>query len=244
MRMGKPIEITRLEFSANELRELAAGMHDGAVVRRLLAIALILDGHSRAEAARLNGMDRQTLRDWVHRYNDEGVGGLRARREITASGRLLVRRDGIVPLAVEIVARDVDRLHLSFSDLEAFGVEVSIDFSANFETCFGARRADELNDDLMTDQRLAPPVHGDEGEQAMLDLVPFAGARRQVGDADCGSPSVAMSTGHRGWRHRSAPQAPPANSAGAQPRSYVPHRAGGSGRQSRSSTSGALGCHD
>ena len=40
--MGKPIEITRLEFSANELRELAAGMHDGAVVRRLLAIALIL----------------------------------------------------------------------------------------------------------------------------------------------------------------------------------------------------------
>ena len=50
MQMGKPIEITRLEFSANELRELAAGMHDGAVVRRLLAIALILDGHSRAEA--------------------------------------------------------------------------------------------------------------------------------------------------------------------------------------------------
>jgi hypothetical protein len=40
MQMGKPIEITRLEFSANELRELAAGMHDGAVVRRLLAIAL------------------------------------------------------------------------------------------------------------------------------------------------------------------------------------------------------------
>ena len=77
--MGKPIEITRLEFSANELRELAAGMHDGAVVRRLLAIALILDGHSRAEAARLNGMDRQTLRDWVHRYNDEGVGGLSSR---------------------------------------------------------------------------------------------------------------------------------------------------------------------
>jgi transposase len=79
MQMGKPIEITRLEFSANELRELAAGMHDGAVVRRLLAIALILDGHSRAEAARLNGMDRQTLRDWVHRYNDEGVGGLSSR---------------------------------------------------------------------------------------------------------------------------------------------------------------------
>ena len=79
MQMGKPVEITRLEFSASELRELAADTHDGAVVRRLLAIAMILEGSPRAEAARLNGMDRQTLRDWVHRYNDEGVAGLRSR---------------------------------------------------------------------------------------------------------------------------------------------------------------------
>ena len=79
MQMGKPIEITRGELSANELRALASCTRDGAVVRRLLAIALILDGHPRAEAARLNGMDRQTLRDWVHRYNDEGVAGLRSR---------------------------------------------------------------------------------------------------------------------------------------------------------------------
>jgi len=77
--MGKPVEVTRTEFSACELRALAAGTRDGAVVRRLLAIALILEGHSRAEAARLNGMDRQTLRDWVHRYNAEGVSGLRSR---------------------------------------------------------------------------------------------------------------------------------------------------------------------
>jgi transposase len=77
--MGKPIEVTREEFSATELRELAANTHDGTVVRRLLAIALILEGHSRAEAARLSGMDRQTLRDWVHRYNEEGVAGLRSR---------------------------------------------------------------------------------------------------------------------------------------------------------------------
>ena len=77
--MGKAVEVTRTEFSACELRALAAVTRDGAVVRRLLAIALILEGHSRAEAARLNGMDRQTLRDWVHRYNAEGVSGLRSR---------------------------------------------------------------------------------------------------------------------------------------------------------------------
>ena len=84
MQMGKPIAVTRTELTAAELRELAAGMSDGAVVRRLLAIALVLEGYSRAEAARLNGMDRQTLRDWVHRYNDEGVEGLRSR---TSQGR-------------------------------------------------------------------------------------------------------------------------------------------------------------
>jgi transposase len=77
--MGMPIEVTRTDFSASELRELAADTGDGAAVRRLLAIALVLEGYSRAEAARLNGMDRQTLRDWVHRYNAEGVAGLHSR---------------------------------------------------------------------------------------------------------------------------------------------------------------------
>ncbi len=66
--MGRPIEITRFEL-ATELRELAARTQAGAVVRRLLAIALVLEGHPREAAAQLNGMDRQTLRDWVLRYN-------------------------------------------------------------------------------------------------------------------------------------------------------------------------------
>jgi len=44
-----------------------------------LALALVLDGYSRSTAAALNGMDRQTLRDWVHRYNVDGVDGLKSR---------------------------------------------------------------------------------------------------------------------------------------------------------------------
>jgi transposase len=75
--MGQAIEITRMEHSAAELRALAAKLKDAAVVRRLLALALVLEGHSREEAARTSGMDRQTLRDWVHRYNGGGVAGLR-----------------------------------------------------------------------------------------------------------------------------------------------------------------------
>ncbi len=74
--MGQAIEISRDESSAAELRALASRTRDGRVVRRLLAIALVLEGESREEAAQLNGMDRQTLRDWVHRYNAEGVAGL------------------------------------------------------------------------------------------------------------------------------------------------------------------------
>lgn len=74
--MGKPIKVTRQDYRAMELRDLASRERDGAVVRRLLAIAAVLDGESRTEAARHNGMDRQTLRDWVHRYNAESVDGL------------------------------------------------------------------------------------------------------------------------------------------------------------------------
>lgn len=74
--MGAAVQITRMEHTAAELRGLAAKSGDGAQVRRLLALALILDGNSREAAAEQSGMDRQTLRDWVLRYNEAGVAGL------------------------------------------------------------------------------------------------------------------------------------------------------------------------
>jgi transposase len=77
--MGQAIEITRKDHSAVELREAASRTADGAQVRRLLAIALVLEGRSRSEAAEQCGMDRQTLRDWVHRYNEAGIAGLETR---------------------------------------------------------------------------------------------------------------------------------------------------------------------
>jgi len=77
--MNAPLEITRTDYTSAELRSLSGRCPDGARVRRLLALALVLDGHSRTEAAALSGMDRQTLRDWVHRYNDFGLEGLKSR---------------------------------------------------------------------------------------------------------------------------------------------------------------------
>ena len=70
------VEITHRERSAAGLRHEAARAKDAKASRRMLALALVLDGHSRLEAARSCGMDRQTLRDWVHRYNAQGLEGL------------------------------------------------------------------------------------------------------------------------------------------------------------------------
>lgn len=58
------------------LRKVAKAESDPRVARRILAIANALDGMSRADAARSAGMDRQTLRDWVIRYNAHGLDGL------------------------------------------------------------------------------------------------------------------------------------------------------------------------
>ena len=73
--MGVSIAVTRRDHSAAELRSLAR-TEVGAVACRILAIAHVLDGASRADAAALCGMDRQTLRDWVHRFNADGIEGL------------------------------------------------------------------------------------------------------------------------------------------------------------------------
>ena len=78
--MGSAVEITRTEHTALDLRLAAGRCRDGAQVRRLLALAMVLDGHSRTVAAGQNGMDRQTLRDWVHRYNAAGIAGLKSRQ--------------------------------------------------------------------------------------------------------------------------------------------------------------------
>jgi transposase len=78
--MAAAVQITWLEHTPAALRAMAKSCADAAQTCRLLAIALVLDGASREDAARQTGMDRQTLRDWVHRYNEAGPAGLRARK--------------------------------------------------------------------------------------------------------------------------------------------------------------------
>ena len=70
------VAITRLEHSASDLRAAAAGTQDAKAARRMLAVALVLEDWSREAAAEACAMDRQTLRAWVHRYNELGLKGL------------------------------------------------------------------------------------------------------------------------------------------------------------------------
>lgn len=66
----------RKDRTPTVLRKLAKDEPDSRISRRLLAIANALAGMRRADAAKCAGMDRQTLRDWVFRYNEHGIEGL------------------------------------------------------------------------------------------------------------------------------------------------------------------------
>jgi transposase len=74
--MPAPVSV-RTDFSAGELRRLAAATKNANQSRRLLSLAAVLEGMNRTDAARIGGMDRQTLRDWVHRFNERGPDGLK-----------------------------------------------------------------------------------------------------------------------------------------------------------------------
>jgi transposase len=73
--MGQAIAV-RTDFTAGEIRRFAKRSRDAAQARRLLAIAAVLDGTSREDAAKIGGMERQTLRDLVIRFNEQGPEGL------------------------------------------------------------------------------------------------------------------------------------------------------------------------
>ena len=92
--MGQAIAV-RTDFTARQVRRLAERARDGGQVRRLLAIAAVLDGASREEAAKIGGMDRQTLRDWVIRFNEQGPDGLINKSSPGVPGKLGKDAQGI-----------------------------------------------------------------------------------------------------------------------------------------------------
>ena len=124
----------REDYSAEELRGLARRSQNVNQSRRLLSLAAVRDGKDRGEAAKIGGMDRQTLRDWVIRFNDQGPDGLinipspGVPPKLDATHRAFLARiveEGPIPAAHGVVRwRACDlimRLH------EEFGLSVSDD---------------------------------------------------------------------------------------------------------------------
>ncbi len=95
------VEITRLGYTAEQLRRFAVGARTPEAARRMLAVAFVVEGWSRKDAAEACGMDRQTLRDWAHRYNAEGVEGLYDRVPLGPSPRLTPEQEAEIAAAVE-----------------------------------------------------------------------------------------------------------------------------------------------
>lgn len=139
--MGHPVPV-HTSHTSTQLRGLAKRCEDAGQARRLLSIAAVLDGASRAEAARIGAMDRQTLRDCsprcrasaagVHRFNTEGPDGLIERKAPGAAPKLTAEQkaalakkvaDGPIAAVDGVVrwrARDLQQwIH------EEFGVSVS-----------------------------------------------------------------------------------------------------------------------
>ena len=73
--MPSPIKM-RIDYSPSQPRVLAKSAKTNCQSRRLLSLAAVLDGMRRTDAARIGGTERQTLRDWVHRFNQLGPDGL------------------------------------------------------------------------------------------------------------------------------------------------------------------------
>jgi transposase len=105
------VRITRADYGAEDLRHEAGRARTPAAARRMLAVALVLEDVSRGEAARQCGMDRQTLRDWVHRFNAEGLEGLYDRR-----------RPGPAPRLTPAQEAELGRVVCDGPDLERDGV--------------------------------------------------------------------------------------------------------------------------
>ena len=130
--MGAPLPI-RDDLPVAHLRRLARQETNGRVACRLLALANVLAGMSREAAAGRAGMDRQTLRDWVIRFNAEGIEGLRDRPksgrptwlnegQLAAFKALVLRgpdpeRDGVSSWRAKDLCRIVeDRFGVAYSD--------------------------------------------------------------------------------------------------------------------------------
>lgn len=134
------LAITCLDLTAEDLRRAARSSKNVAQARRCLAIGSVLEGCTRTVAAQSAGMQRQTLRDWVHRYNAEGIAGLLDRPRPVRPGLLSAEQRA-----------ELDRIVEAGPDVAADGVVRwrRVDLKRVVEARFGVVMAERTIGDLL-----------------------------------------------------------------------------------------------
>ena len=174
-RLAMPALAIRQDLPAGELRSLARHEPDRRAAMRLLALAHALDGFSRAEAARLAGMERQALRGAVLRYNAEGASGLHDRPR---SGR----PEGLAPGQQAALKAWV--LRGPNPERDKVSAWRLVDICAHAERAYGVRHSESGMSRLL--KRLGPsrqkarPLHpqGSATERAGFEKGAWVEARR------------------------------------------------------------------
>jgi transposase len=151
----------RDDIPAEELRRLARRESNGRVASRLLALASALDGMARGQAARQAGMDRQTLRDWVIRFNAEGLEGLRDRPK---SGRPPWLDDGQLAALKALVLRGPDPERDGVSTWRAQDLCRIVE--TRFGVSYGENGMLRLLHDLGLSWQKARPIHPEADRKA------------------------------------------------------------------------------
>ena len=90
----------------------------------------------------------------------------------------------VVPVTVEVGAFNLESAEVGVGYLDTGEVGVGVELAADLQAGCGGGVGDEIDDDLMACQRSAAPVLGDVRKEPVFNLVPLAGARREVADAD------------------------------------------------------------
>ena len=162
----------REDVSAKELRVMARESRDARQSRRLLALAAVAEGRPRREAAALGGMDRQTLPDWVHRFNIEGAEGLLDRKLGGRRPKLTAEQKAELADIVE-----------AGPDLEQTGLVRwrRIDLKAEIEDRFGVvyheRSVSRLLHELGFSHMSARPYHPAQKAEVLEDFKKTSRAR-------------------------------------------------------------------
>ncbi len=160
------------DVSAKELRVMARESRDARQSRRLLALAAVAEGRPRREAAALGGMDRQTLPDWVHRFNIEGADGLLDRKLGGRRSKLTAEQKAELADIVE-----------AGPDLEQTGLVRwrRVDLKAEIETRFGVvyheRSVSRLLHELGFSHMSARPRHPAQQAEVLEDFKKTSRAR-------------------------------------------------------------------